>query len=79
MVIKSYIDRITIRPDICHGKPVIRGMRYPVELILDLLGSGMTIEEILIDYSLLDREDILACIQYASQLTKVKLIRKIVA
>ncbi len=79
MVVNNYVDRITIHADICHGKPVIRGMRYPVELILDLLGSGMTIEEILIDYSLLEREDILACIQYASQLTKVKLIKKIVA
>lgn len=52
------IDRITIDPAICHGKPTIRGLRYPVEMMLDLLGSGMTEIEILDDYSDLQREDI---------------------
>jgi uncharacterized protein (DUF433 family) len=42
-------ERITINPDICHGKPTIRGLRYPVETILELLSSGMTIEDILAD------------------------------
>lgn len=53
-------DRITIDPEICHGKPTIRGLRYPVETILELLSSGMTSEEILADYEDLEREDILA-------------------
>ena len=53
-------DRITIDPDICHGKPTIRGLRYPIEMILELLSSGMTPEEILADYEDLEREDILA-------------------
>lgn len=44
------LERITHHPDICHGKPCIRGLRYPVEFILELLSSGMTIEEILADY-----------------------------
>ena len=55
-------DRITVDPDICHGQPTIRGMRYPVEMILELLSGGMTIEELLADYEDLEREDILAVI-----------------
>lgn len=73
------LDRITINPDICHGKPTIRNMRYTVELILDLLSSGMTPEEILADYSALEQEDIKACLAYASRLTYVKSIHKVVA
>jgi len=60
------LKRITISPDICHGKPCIRGMRYPVETILELLSAGMTIEEILADYEDLEREDILAVLTYVS-------------
>ncbi len=66
------LERIIINPEICHGKPTIRGMRYPVELILDLLSSGMAHEEILKDYPSLEDDDILACLAYASKLTKVK-------
>ena len=58
-------DRITINPEICHGKPTIRGLRYPVETILELLNSGMTFEKILDDYDDLEREDILAALDYA--------------
>ncbi|RLA81275.1 MAG: hypothetical protein DRG78_09495 [Epsilonproteobacteria bacterium] len=46
----NLLERITIDSDICHGKPCIRGLRYPVEVMLELLGSGMSIEEILDDY-----------------------------
>jgi uncharacterized protein (DUF433 family) len=60
----NLLDRITINPDIAHGKPVIRGLRYPVETMLELLSSGMTIEEILEDYPDLEREDILAVLAY---------------
>lgn len=62
------LKRITIDPEICHGKPCIRGMRWPVEVILDLLGSEMTIEEILEDHPELEKEDILAAITYAKLL-----------
>jgi uncharacterized protein (DUF433 family) len=58
------LNRITIDPNICHGKPIIRGMRYPVENMLELLASGMTIEEWLEDYPDLERDDFLACIEF---------------
>ncbi|GIV99639.1 DUF433 domain-containing protein [Roseiflexus sp.] len=66
------LSRITIDPDICHGKPVIRGLRYPVETILEMLSSGMTIDEILADYEDLERDDILAALTFAAQLSRVK-------
>ncbi len=56
----TLLDRITINLEISHGKPTIRGLRYPVETILELLSSGMTYDEILADYEDLEREDILA-------------------
>ena len=62
------MERITINQNICHGKPCIRGMRWPVEVILDMLGSDMSIENILEDHPELERADILACIQYAKTL-----------
>ena len=66
------LDRITILPGVCHGKPTIRGLRYPVETLLELLSSGMTTEEILADYADLEREDILAALAFATQLSRVK-------
>ena len=61
----SRINRITITPEVCHGKPCIRGMRWPVEVIIDMLSSGMTIEQIVEDHPELEREDILASLDYA--------------
>ena len=65
-------DRITLDPAICHGKPCIRGLRYPVESILEWLAAGMTVEEILADYEDLEREDILAALSFAARLTHMK-------
>jgi uncharacterized protein (DUF433 family) len=62
------LERITINPEICHGKPSIRNMRWPVEVILDMLSSGMTIPEILEDHQELEKEDIIACLNYAKLL-----------
>jgi uncharacterized protein (DUF433 family) len=73
----NLLDRITIDPDICHGKPTIRGLRYPVETILELLSAGMTIEEILDDYEDLEREDILAVLNYATRLSQIKRIEPV--
>jgi uncharacterized protein (DUF433 family) len=74
---ENLISRITINPDVCHGKPTVRNMRYPVEMILDLLSSGMTFQEIIEDYPALKNEDILACLAYASKLTDVKILSKV--
>jgi uncharacterized protein (DUF433 family) len=71
------LQRITHDPEICHGKPCIRGLRYPVEFILELLSAGMTIDEILADYDDLEREDILAVLLFAARLSQVKSIHKI--
>jgi len=65
-------ERITIDPGVCHGKPCIRGLRYPVEMILELLSSGMTTDEILADYEDLEREDILAALSFATRLSQIK-------
>lgn len=59
------IQRITIEPEVCHGKPCVRGMRWPVEVILDMLGSEMSISQILSDHPELEKEDILACLDFA--------------
>ena len=61
----TLLNRITIDPEICHGKLCIRGMRWPVEVIIDMPGSGMTIEHILEDHKELEREDILAALNFA--------------
>ena len=71
------LKRITHDLDICHGKPCIRGLRYPVEFILELLSSGMTTEEILTDYDDLESEDIQAVLLFAARLSQIKSIHKI--
>lgn len=74
---KTLLQRITHNPEICHGKPCIRGLRYPVEFILELLSSGMTNEEILADYDDLESDDILAVLLFAARLSQVKSIHKL--
>ena len=73
----NLLNRITIDPDICHGKPCIRGLRYPVEMILELLSGDMEIDDILADYEDLEKEDIKACILYASKLSHVKSVTRL--
>ena len=70
---------ITINPDICHGKPCIRGLRYPVESVLEWLASGMTVDDILSDYEDLNREDILAVLSYAARLAHINRIDQLAA
>jgi uncharacterized protein (DUF433 family) len=77
MIMESLINRITINQGVCHGKPTIRGMRYSVESMLELMASGMTNEELLNDYPDLQTEDFLACLQYAAKLTQIKSIYRI--
>lgn len=71
------LQRITSDPNLCHGKPCIRGLRYPVEFLLELLSSGMSIDEILADYDDLERDDILAALLFAARLSQVKSIQHI--
>ena len=66
------IDRITINPEICHGKPVIRGLRYPVESILEYLAAGDTFEDVLAEFPDLEKEDLLACLRFATEALRLK-------
>jgi uncharacterized protein (DUF433 family) len=66
------LARITIDPSICHGKPCIRGLRYPVEMLLELLSPGMTPDEILADYEDLEPDDLRAAIAFAARLARTR-------
>jgi len=73
------LNRITINTEICQGRPTIRNTRYTVDLILDLLSAGMSEAEIIDDYPALEILDIKACLAFASRLSKVKSVNRIVA
>ena len=73
------VSRITVDPAICHGKPTVRGLRYPVSLILELLAGNMSPEEILADYPDLERADINACLAFAARLASVHRILPLAA
>ena len=73
----SPLERITIDSDICHGKPCIRRLRYPVEFLLELLSSGMTYDEILADYDDLEEADILSVLLFATRLSQVKSVYRL--
>ena len=66
VVIVSRLQRITSDPGVCHGQPTVRGLRYSVESLLELLASGMTSEEVLGDYPELENEDLLAVLEFAA-------------
>ncbi len=66
----NLLSRISIDPNICFGKPCIKGHRIWVSLILDYLAAGMTIEEILEGYPSIEREDVLACIAYGAEMAR---------
>ena len=66
--VNKYLERITVNPEICHGKPCIRGMRWPIEVLLDMMLSEMTFDEILEDHPELEKQDLLACLAYAKLL-----------
>ena len=68
------LSRISIDPNICFGKPCIRGHRVWVSLILDLLASGMTVERILQEYPQLEESDILACIAYGAEMARERYV-----
>ncbi len=69
-------ERIVIDPLICHGTPCVRGLRYPVTMVLELLASGMSHSEILSDYEDLEEDDILACLKYAAAISDMKTLSR---
>ena len=70
-------DRITLNPEVHKGRPTIRNMRFTVANMLELLAAGMSFEEILDDYSFIEREDIQACLLYAAMLASTKTVKKL--
>jgi uncharacterized protein (DUF433 family) len=77
MSVEQLLSRITMDPNLCHGKPCIRGLRYPVEFLLELLSGDMTAEQILADYPDLEPEDLRACHAYAARLSRIKRVEPI--
>jgi uncharacterized protein (DUF433 family) len=61
-------ERITLNPDICNGKPIVRGTRIAVQTVLEFLAAGDSVEDVLEEYPGLRREDVQACLDYASKL-----------
>ena len=66
----GYLNRIATIPEIMHGKPVIKGTRIPVYIVLNLMAGGLKIEEVLKEYPDLTKEDVLACLEYAAELAQ---------
>ena len=73
------MDRITSNPDICHGKPCIRGLRYPAQSVLEWLAGGMTVADVLADYPDLEADDIYAALAYAARLTQTNRVELLAA
>lgn len=76
-VMDPLLARITIDPAVCHGKPCVRGLRYPVETLLELLGSGMTQAEILADYEDLEPDDLRAVLAYSARLARTRRLQPV--
>ena len=69
---KELLNRITVNVDICHGKPCIRGLRYPVEFILEMLSGPTTSAQFLQDYPDLQEDDLKAALAYAAKMSRTK-------
>jgi uncharacterized protein (DUF433 family) len=70
MTREQLLQRISIRPDVCFGKPCVSGHRIWVSLVLDLLASGMSTREVIEAYPQLAEADILACIAYGAEMAR---------
>jgi len=68
----SLLSRIAVDPAVCHGKPCIRGLRYPVESILEYLAGGDSVEQVLAEFPDLERDDILACLEFSRKMLAAK-------
>ena len=69
---ENLLSRITVDPGICHGKPCVRGLRYPVEFLLDLMSSEMTDEQVLADYPDLEPDDLRAACAWGARLRRIQ-------
>ena len=76
---EALLDRITLNPEVCSGKPTIRNMRFTVAQLLELLASGMPANEILEDYPYLEAEDIQACLVFAAKMANAKSVTPLAA
>jgi uncharacterized protein (DUF433 family) len=74
MARQELLDRISINPNICFGKPCIRGHRIWVSLILDMLAEGETVERILEDYPGLEEADVRACVAYGAEMSRERYV-----
>jgi uncharacterized protein (DUF433 family) len=68
------LKRISVNPNVCFGKPCIRGHRIWASLILDLLASGITVEQVLEQYPQVSREDVLACVAYGAEMSRERFV-----
>jgi uncharacterized protein (DUF433 family) len=68
------MNRIIVDPDICNGKPVIKGTRITAQTVLEFLGAGDSIEDVLEEYPSLSREDVLECMKFSSELMKHRFV-----
>ena len=71
---RELLSRISIDPDICFGKPCIRGHRIWVSLVLDLLAGGSTVEQLLEQYPGIEEADVLACIAYGAEMSRERYV-----
>ena len=79
MIDNNLLSRVTVDPNICHGKPCIRGLRYPVEFLLELQSSEMTAEQILADYPDLELDDLRAACAYGARLSSINRVEPLAA
>ena len=79
MLNEDLLSRITVDPDICHGKPCVRGLRYPVETILEYLAGGDSVDNLLVEFPDLERADILACHEFSRRMLAAKSVHLVLA
>ena len=76
---ENLLSRITVDPEICHGKPCVRGLRYPVETILEYLAGGDSVEDLLAEFPDLERKDFLACLEFSRRMLAAKTAHLVLA
>jgi uncharacterized protein (DUF433 family) len=79
MTNEDLLSRITVDPDVCHGKPCVRGLRYPVETLLEYLAGGDSVDKLLVEFPDLEREDILACHEFSRRMLAAKSVHLVLA